>query len=233
MTRLNLKTDRAVFGKIVLIISVAALFGGSFLYLSKSISSAGNSKAELKASGKEFDRRLAEGVHAIQPWSGQTIAFRACRVTKPKMGGFRLGAFNVLEIDDLEITLPSTPEGSADGDGSTAANATDPVRQGLDAEKLSAMAGLDPRVSMLKINGFRLLMIDGNQQRIPVITAQVAQSSGVMSVTLENCEFLTEQLSRIQVSKAKLHLGDTIMIEASGQQINLNNLATIIKSKRE
>jgi hypothetical protein len=233
MTRLNLKIDWAVFGKVALIISVSALFVGSFLYLSKNISSAGNSRAELKASGKEFDRRLAQGVHAVQPWSGQTIAFRACRVTKPKMGGFRLGAFNVLEIDDLEITLPGTPDGSAHGDGSTAANATDPVRQGLDAEKLSAMAGLDQRVSMLKINGFRLLIIDGNQQRISVITARVAQSSGVMSVSMENCEILTEQLSRIQVSKAKLHLGDTIRIEASGQQINLNNLTAIIKNKRE
>jgi hypothetical protein len=233
MTRLKPKIDWAVFGKVALIISVAALFGGLFLYLSKSIPDAGNSKAELKASGKEFDRRLAEGVYAVQPWSGQTIAFRACRVTKPKMGGFRLGAFNVLEIDDLEITLPNVLAETVEEGCSNATNATDPVRQGLNAEKLSAMAGLDQRVSMLKVNGFRLLMIDGHQQRIPVITAQSAQSSGVVSISLENCEILTEQLLRIQVSKAKLHLGDTIRIEASGQQINLNNLAAIIKNKRD
>jgi hypothetical protein len=233
MTRFNPKVDWAVFGKVALIISVAALFGGSFLYLSKSIPDAGNSKVELKASGKEFDRRLAEGVYAVQPWSGQTIAFRACRVTKPKMGGFRLGAFNVLEIDDFEITLPGNPAEFANGDGSAAANATDPVRQGLNAEKLSAMAGLDQRVSILKVSGFRLLMIDDNQQRILVVTAQFAKSSGETTISLENCELLNEQLERIRVSKAKLLLGDTIAIEASGQQINLHNLAAIIKNKKE
>ncbi len=233
MTRFNPKIDGAVFGKVALVISVAALFGGSFLYLSKSIPDAGNSKAELKASGKEFDRRLAEGVYAVQPWSGRTIAFRACRVTKPKMGGFRLGAFNVLEIDDLEITLPCIPAEAAEAGDSNANKVTDPVRQGLDAEKLSAMAGLDQRVSILKVRGFRLLMINGNQQRIPVMTAQFAKSSGETAISLENCEFLNEQLKRIRVSKAKLHLGDTIAIEASGQQINLNNLAVIIKNIRD
>ncbi len=228
MTRFNPKIDWAVFGKIALIISVAALFGGSFLYISKSIGSAENSEAELKASSKEFDRRLAEGVHAVQQRSGQTIAFRACRVTKPKMGGFRLGVFNVLEIDDLEITLPSTPEGYADGEVSTAANATGPVRQGLDAEKLSAMAGLDQRVSMLKINGFRLLMIDGNQQRIPVLTARFAKSSGAASVSLEECEVLTEQMERIRTPKAKIHFGETSMIEVDGCEVNLGVLANIL-----
>lgn len=149
------------------------------------------------------------------------------------MGGFRLGAFNVLEIDDLEITLPCTPAETAGAGQSNTNDVTDPIRQGLSAEKLSAVAGLDQRVSMLKANGFRLLMIDGHQQRIPVVTARFAKSSGATSVSLEDCEFLNEQMERIRVSKAKLHLGDTIVIEASGQQVNLNNLSAIINNKRD
>ena len=110
MFQFRLLTNRAVAGKFALIIFATALLCVLFLYLPKVMSDAGNPAVEVKSPVKEFDRRLAEGVRAVQPWSGQNVSFRACRVTKPKMGGFRLGAFNILEIDELEITLPCASE---------------------------------------------------------------------------------------------------------------------------
>lgn len=229
MTRLKQQNDWLSAGKAVLVVSAAALFSILFLYLPRVFSGAGNHAAELRPSVKEFDRRLAEGVHVVQPWSGQSVSFRACRVTNPKMGGFRLGAFHVLEIDDLEIILPCAPAKTTET--SVTGDATDPIQRGLDAEKLSAMAGLDQRVSVLKVNGFRLLMTDRNQQRIPVVTARLAKSSGATTISLEHCELLTEQLVRIQVPKAKLRLDKPVLIETAGQQVSLDNLAAGLKNE--
>lgn len=231
MIQFRLLTNRAVAGKLALIIFAAALLGVLFLYLPTIILNAGNPATEVKFSGKEFDRRLAEGVHAVQPWSGQTVSFRACRVTKPKMGGFRLGAFNVLEIDELEITLPCIPSQAPETGSSFSGNVTEPLRNSLDAGRLSSIAGLDQRVSMFSVQGFRLFILDGNRQRVPVVIAKTAKSSGSTSVSLEHCELLTEQLVRIRVPKAKLRLNNPVLIEAAGQRVNLDNLAAVLKNK--
>jgi|GEM_PF-2646982 len=217
-------------GKIAFVVSVATLFGVLFLYLPKVLSSSGRQPSEVKPVGKEFDRRLAEGVHAVQPWSGQTVSFRACRVTKPKMGGFRLGAFNVLEIDELEITLPY-PADDAESGSAVGDSVTEPVRRSLDAGRLSAVAGLDQRVSMISIRGFKLFMTSRDQQHIPVIIAETAKSSGAASISMQQCELLTEQLTRIQVHKAKLCIGKPVLIDAAGLKVNLDNLAAILKGK--
>jgi hypothetical protein len=232
MIQCRLLTNRAVAGKFVLIIFMAALLGILFLYLPTVLLDAGNPATGVKSFAKEFDRRLAEGVHAVQPWSGQTVSFRACRVTKPKMGGFRLGSFNVLEIDELEITLPCASEKTAEsGSSPLAGNVTAPLQRNLDAEKLSAVAGLDQRVSMLWVRGFRLFILDGTRQRVPVVIAKTAKSSGTKSISLEHCELLTEQLVRIHAPKAKLHLDKPVLIEAAGQRVNLDNLAAVLKNK--
>jgi len=208
---------------------VATLFGVLFLYLPRVLSSAGRQPSEVKPVGKEFDRQLAEGVRAVQPWSGQTVSFRSCRVTKPKIGGFRLGTFNVLEIDKLEITLPCAPVEVAETGSSVADNATEPLRYSLDAGRLSAIAGLDQRVSMFFVRGFQLFIIDRDQQRVPVVIAETARSSGATSISLEHCELLTEQLVRIRTPKAKLRMGNPVLIEAAGQQVNLDTLAAVLK----
>ena len=231
MMVLKQKAYWVAVGRAVLVVFVAALFSILFLYLPKFLADAGNSVNEVKPSGKEFDRRLAEGVHAVQPWSGQTVAFRACRITKPKMGGFRLGVFNVLEIDELEIILPCASGEAAEPGSSIVGSVTEPLQHSLDTEKLSALSGLDQRVSMLKINGFRLLMTDHNQQHIPIVIAKTAKNSGAKSISLEHCELLTEQLTRIHVTKAQLHLDKPVVIEAAGQQVKLDNLAAVLKNK--
>lgn len=215
----------SVSGKTVLVVLMATLFGALFLYLPKLLMETGSPDESAVMSGKIFDRQLAAGVQAVQPSSGCTVSFASCRVVKPKAGGFRLGAFNILEVDDLEITLPCISAGNAGEKASGARSAAEPFKESLNADKLSAVAGLDQRVSMLRVNGLRLFMTDRNLQRISVVTSRSAKSSGASSVILEDCELLTEQMDRIQASKAKIFFGETIGIEAAGRQVDLNTLA--------
>lgn len=232
MIQIKQQNDREVAKKALLVVFAAGLFIILFLYLPGVFSAPAARKSKESLPGtKEFDRRLAGGVHAVQPWSGRTVSFRACRVTKPKMGGFRLGAINVLEIDGLEISLPCEPAATEKTDSSIAGSITEPVRNGLDTGRLSAMAGLDQRVSMLSVNGLQIFLTDRNQQRIPVLIAETAKSGGSASISLEHCELLTEQLIRIQASKAKIIMGKSIVIEAAGQRIDLDKLAAILRSK--
>ena len=84
---------------------------------------------------------------------------------------------------------------------------------------------------MFSVQGFKLFILDGNRQRIPVVIAKTAKSSGAKSVSLEHCEFLTEKLVRVRVPKAKLRLDKSVLIESAGLQVNLDNLAVVLKNK--
>ena len=225
MVRLKQQMSWAVTGKTVLIVFMAVLFSVLFFYMPKVLLEAGNQNKDADIFCKTLDRQLAAGVQAVQSSSGCKVSFKSCRAVKPKIGAFRLGAFNVLEVDDLEITLPCIPAANAGANAPGARSASEPFQNSLNAEKLSALAGLDQRVSMLKVNGLRLFMTDRTLQRVSVVTSRSAKSSGTSSIVLEECELLTEQMDRIRVPKAKICFGETIIIEAAGRRVNLNALA--------
>ena len=109
---------------------------------------------------------------------------KACRVGKMKAGVFSLGAFNVVEFDDLAVNIP--PGGLRELKGGDA---------GGGVEK---SAGLTPLVSMsgwkggmkfhgITVNGLRVGRMDGTNL-VPLFVASKVKNSGrkivMKSVTL-------------------------------------------------
>lgn len=156
-------------------------------------------------SAKWFDRLIAEGFRYrdTQLLGVDRIAFKRLSVRKRQVGGFALGAFNVLVVDSLVINLPALS--SATG-AVTTSNSKLPAFK-KDEDILSDLGRIQgvraDRISGLRINGLTVNRYE-NGRSIRVLAARSAESGFCSNeLTLHDCYAETSASGRVFAKKAK------------------------------
>jgi len=89
------------------------------------------------------------------------IALGACRVARPRLGGFRLGLGEVLELDRLELNLPLDFPAA----GTNAAQTVNTLlSHSLDMSSFRRMAHVVAPVSSATVTGLRISLIHGTNR---------------------------------------------------------------------
>lgn len=128
------------------------------------------------------------------------IALGACRVTRPRLGGFRLGIGEVLELDRLELNLPLDIPAA----GTNAAQTINALlSHSLDVSSFRRMAHVVAPVSSATITGLRISLVHGTNQ-VVVLTASSGRIAGRSDLTLRKCVFLDSNLRSCEAAKARL-----------------------------
>lgn len=141
----------------------------------------------------------------------------ACRTGKLKAGVLSLGAFNVIEFDNLVVNVPPH---AAQKNLSEMVQADRSVVESLDLNPLLSMSNIKAkhRFYGIKINGFAINMMDGDTLK-PVASARLVKNSGkrvvmkdvVLSLDggethLSEAELVTEPRLAIKWSSGMLDL---------------------------
>jgi hypothetical protein len=133
---------------------------------------------------------------SIPPNSATT----ACRVARPRLGGFRLGIGEVLELDRLELNLPLDFPAA----GTNAAQTINALlSRSLDVSSFRRMAHVVAPVSSATITGLRISLVHGTNQ-VVVLTASSGRIAGRSDITLRKCVFLDNNLRSCEAAKARL-----------------------------
>ncbi len=124
----------------------------------------------------------------------------ACRVEKPRIGGFRLGVGDVLEFDRLELNLPLdlTVRGT-----NTNQHVDGFLSRALDLSSFRRMANINTAVSSATIASLRISLVQGTN-RVAILTASSARITGRSNIALRNCVFLDNNLHSVEAAKARL-----------------------------
>ncbi|MFZ4398158.1 MAG: hypothetical protein ACOYOU_21295 [Kiritimatiellia bacterium] len=140
------------------------------------------------------------------------IELGACRVEKPRLGGFRLGVGDVLTFERLEINLP-IENFIADTNMDTRATLASPTNamqtvdgilsRSLDLSAFRRMANIKTPVSSVTITDLRISLVHGTN-RVFLITAASARIANRANILLRNCEFLDRNLHSMTAAKAHL-----------------------------
>ncbi len=160
------------------------------------------------------------------------LTLGTCRVAKPRVGGFRLGIGEVLELDRLELNMPLDPPTAATSAENGPTSAVPPtaaptvdalLTRSLDVSSFRRMARIVGPVSSATISNLRIALIQDTNQ-IVILTAASAVLASRSELTLRKCVFLDGNLRSHEAAKAHLtnaqgwHLaaenGPTVEIEA-------------------
>jgi len=143
----------------------------------------------------------------------------ACRTGKLKAGVFSLGAFDVIEFDNLVVNIPPSPaetnrKDSAFGDRS--------VMESLDLNPLLAISKIKTKRKFygIKVNGFRLNIMDGDLLR-PMASARLVKNSGKRIVLNDVSLFLDD--GETHLPEAELVLKPSLAIKWVGGMLDLSS----------
>ena len=192
-----------------------------------------NSKSGVR---RPLEYEIASGMSVrYRHLHAESVSFKAARVRRRRMGAFILGAFRVLELDDVLLTLPlpaemgavappmeKKPEEKPTGGGKVpSASASHKPRNPLDGvlEKigLSGVGGF----SGVTIRGIRVgRMTDTGAE--PLFTAKWAKTRGT-ALELSQCEVFRDG-KRESVPEARLELKHGLRLVWPGGSLDLPDL---------
>ena len=142
------------------------------------------------------------------------IQIGSLRIEKRRFGGFSLGGYNQLIIDDLIITLP---QGALDEalTGSSGEMNTSKLRKkrinGLRTQAEEVLAGY-PTFSALKINNFKIDAYLSNGSITNVLMAEQGKLKEGLVLELTSSSFTSDQGNRLEGKKVDFDLNDFSVI---------------------
>ena len=140
------------------------------------------------------------------------IQIGSLRIEKRRFGGFSLGGYNQLIIDDLVITLP---QGALDEalTGSSGEMNTSNLRKkrinGLRTQAEEVLAGY-PTFSALKINNFKIDAYLSNGSITNVLVAEQGKLKEGLVLELTSSSFTSDQGNRLEGKKVDFDLNDFV-----------------------
>ncbi|HBO87797.1 MAG TPA: hypothetical protein DD620_03510 [Verrucomicrobia bacterium] len=142
----------------------------------------------------------------------ELIRVGSLRIEKRRFGGFSLGGYNQLIIDDLVITLPQKNSGDIRSPNHPSARKRH--RDSLRGSAEEILAGY-PSFSALKINNFKInaYLLDGTITN--VLTANHGRLKKGAVLELNGCSFTPKKGARIDSKKVDL--------DANEFSVNLNS----------
>lgn len=163
----------------------------------------------------------------------ESVSFKAARIRRRRMGAFVLGAFKVLELEDVSLNLPLPAEMGAvtplaekkpaekPADGAKTSAAPESRKGKLDKvlEKIG-LSGVG-RFSGVMIRGIRVGRITETGAE-PLFTAQKAETRG-SSLQLSRCEVFRDG-KRESVPEARLEWKDGLRLVWSDGSLDLPDL---------
>ena len=156
------------------------------------------------------------------------IALGACRVARPRLGGFRLGIGEVLELDRLELNLPL--DSPVDGTN-TAQSVDELLSRSLDVSSFRRMAHVVAPISSATITGLRISLVHGTNQ-VVVLTAASARIAGRSDLTLRKCVFLDHNLQTCKAAKVRLTNDHGWRLSAeNGPTVEIETMAGAIRQR--
>ena len=173
----------------------------------------------------------------------ESVSFKAARIRRRKMGAFTLGAFRVLELEDVSLNLPLPAETGAvtplaekkpaeKAAGGAKAPAAPEVRkdQKGQLDKVLEKIGLSGigRFSGVTIQGLRVGRITATGAE-PLFTAQKAETRGP-SLQLSRCEVFRDG-KRESVPEARLYMKDGLRLVWPGGSLDLPELVEAGKAE--
>lgn len=162
----------------------------------------------------------------------ESVAFKSARTRRMRMGAFFLGAFKVLELEDVRLNLPlpaemgeSAPPVEKPADGATAqsASATRKDKSRGPMDKVLEKIGLSGvgSFSSVTIRGLRVgRMTDTGAE--PLFTAKRAETRGAL-LRLSRCEVFRDGKKEV-VPEARLDRKDGLRLVWSGGSLDLPEL---------
>jgi hypothetical protein len=206
-----------------LLLLVGALVGGFYvLNLPKE-----EPEASLR-SLKQLDREVAGGARVSRPeWgTAPTLSFDSFRVVKPKLFGFSLGGFNLIEIDNLRVVLTEgllqKPSNLQEGEKTEAGFLA--LSDVCSVRALKRAVGVGKKVSGLKISGLSFCASDSDGTLTEILFAKAAKSVDSNRILLKECGFLDENLILHQVPEAEMDVKDGVITTGS-QLVSLELVA--------
>lgn len=148
----------------------------------------------VKSAARPSEREVASGMSIrYRHLHAESVSFRSCRIKRRRMGAFVLGAFRVLELEDVCLNLPFPAEmGEASpSTGKPDGGAKEPsvsAQSGRQLDKVMEKIGLSGlgRFSGVTIHGLRVGRMTETGAE-PLFTAKRAETRGT-SLTLFQCE---------------------------------------------
>ena len=142
------------------------------------------------------------------------IQIGSLRIEKRRFGGFSLGGYNQLIIDDLVITLPQSALDEA-LTGSSGEMNTSNLRKkrinGLRTQAEEVLAGY-PTFSALKINNFKIDAYLSNGSITNVLVAEQGKLKEGLVLELTSSSFTSDQGNRLEGKKVDFDLNDFSVI---------------------
>ena len=196
-------------------------------------------KAKSRVRPSEYE--IASGMSVrYRHLHAESVSFKAARIRRRKMGAFTLGAFRVLELEDVSLNLPlpaemgavtplaeKKPAEKAAG-GAKAPSAPESQRGKLD--KVLEKVGLSGigRFSGVTIQGLRVGRITETGAE-PLFTAKRAETRGT-SLQLSRCEVFRDG-KRESVPEARLYMKDGLRLVWPGGSLDLPELVETGKAE--
>ena len=169
----------------------------------------------------------------------ESVAFKSARTRRMRMGAFFLGAFKVLELEDVRLNLPLpaemgevTPSVEKPADGATAQSAPAPRKDKSRGpmDKVLERIGLSGvgSFSSVTIRGLRVgRMTDTGAE--PLFTAMRAETRG-RTLQLSQCEVFRDG-KRETVPEARLEWKDGLRLVWPGGSLDLPELVKAEKAE--
>jgi hypothetical protein len=162
------------------------------------------------AENLRLDRTVAENFRLYPPEgrSFPLVALGACRIARPRLGGFRLGVGNVLELDRLEVNLPlDTDAAVTNAEGRVGAtnrvvSVGDILHRTFDLAAIRRLVGVTTPVTGLTVGDLRISAVAGTN-RVAVLMASSGRLSG-SAFALKDCFFLDANLRQVEARRARL-----------------------------
>ena len=157
------------------------------------------------------------------------LHFDECRIEKRKHGGFSFGAFNVLVIDQLEITLPPLAKRLFDGRPEGVGFAGIASRKQVE-KTFQRLLTQYPRFSSVRVNGLSVGRVDplsgnGKGGIEKILTARTAETGTRGVLNLSSCEFLAEGGERIRCRNAELSLEPPFLVSTEHGTFRIANFS--------
>ena len=183
------------------------------VYLSVMTSRSGNTSPEARKSSlpvKKFSTEVAEGFRYrdFENFGVDLLAFESCRIEKMRRGAVTFGAFNVLVLDNVVITLPPGDKDAEPSEPGEAERKMD--MSNMDDfitlfQSIQGMAG--KKFSGMRVNGLSVNRLeDGKTQ--PLFSAGLAES-GIGKgghIQLEGCVVHSPSGAEEAISSARIEL---------------------------
>lgn len=172
---------------------------------------------------RRFSVEMAEGFALRRPgyYGVDFVRCGKCRIEKRKIGGFSIGCFNELVLEDLSVVIPpdSSPSNRKTGNSARKASAKDLAAAiGVNADLLKSH-GWRLRFSGLRISNLSVSTLDASSNAVPrfVAVSGVAKTDGLH---LQGCGIICRKETNC-VGCAVVKIKPQLRLEWAGGELPL------------